>query len=169
MFISSSPARRRMTTGLAAIGLLAVGGIAGGAVSREFRPPIAMAPIHAVAIRNLSTTTGIVTIRGRVAESFGDRWVIDDGTGRALIDGGPHGNGDTLAPLGAVVSVQGQFDRAAFHPSFLVDASGTVTPLAPPPGHPGRHGHPEPGSDDGHGPDQGPPPAPGAVEPASAR
>jgi hypothetical protein len=168
MFEPSSPAARRTKLGLAAIGLLAVGGIAGGAVSHEFRPPIEMAPTHVVAIHNLATAQGIVTIRGRVAESFGNRWVVDDGSGRTLIDGGPHGESETLAPLGATVSVQGRFDRGTFHPSFLVDSSGTVTPLGPPPGHHGHHGRPGPDGDEMHGPDQGPPlSAPKAAVPAA--
>lgn len=168
MFESSSPAARRIKLGLAAMGLLAVGGVAGGAISHEFRPPIEMAPTHAVAIRNLASAQGIITIRGRVAESFGNRWVIDDGTGRALVEGGPHDDDDTLAPQGAVVSVQGRFDRGAFHPSFLVDASGTVTPLGPPPGRHGPHGHPGPDGDQMHEPDQGPAPIPKAAEAAPA-
>ena len=168
MFESSSPAARRITLGFAAIGLLAIGGIAGGAVSHEFRPPIEMAPTHIVAIRNLATAQGIITIRGRIAESFGNRWVIDDGTGRTLVDGGPHGDGDTLAPLGATVSVQGRFDRDAFRPSFLVDASGTVTPLGPPPGPHGHRGPLGPDGDGMPGSDQGPPSAPKAPAPAPA-
>jgi hypothetical protein len=163
MFESSSTAARRFKLSLAAIGLVAVGGVAGGAIGHEFRPPIEMAPTHIVAIRSLATAQGIVTIRGRIAESFGNRWVVDDGTGRTLVDGGPRGDDDKLAPLGAVVSVQGRFDRGAFHPSFLVDASGTVTPL----GHHGHHGHPGPEGDDRHGPDQGPPPAMKAPPPVA--
>jgi uncharacterized protein YdeI (BOF family) len=166
-FETSSPAARRIKLGLAAIGLLAVGGFAGGAVSHEFRPPIEMAPTHVVAIRNLATSQGIVTIRGRVAESFGDRWVVDDGTGRTLVDGGSH-NRDTSVSPGAVISVQGRFDRETFHPSFLIDASGTVTPLGPPPGHNGPHGHPGPDGEDMHGPDEAPPPTSKPSAPATA-
>ncbi|WBO23730.1 hypothetical protein [Sphingomonas abietis] len=168
---TTSPVARRLKLGLAAIGLLAVGGIGGGAISHAFRPPIEMAPTHIVAIRDLAKAQGIVTVRGRVAESFGDHLVVDDGTGRTLIDGGPHRDGDTLAPLGAVIAVQGRFDRDSFHPSFLVDAAGTVTPLGPPPGrhgHDGHHGHPGPDGDDMQGPDQGPPPPPAPKAPAPA-
>jgi hypothetical protein len=168
MFNASSSTAQRVKLGLAAIGLLAVGGIAGGTVGHEFRPPIEMAPTHVIAIRDLSTAQGIVTIKGRVAESFGNRWVIDDGTGRTLIDNSPRGDSDHLAPLGAVVSVQGRFDRNAFHPSFLIDASGTVTPMGPPPGHHGHHDHPGPDGDDMHGPDQGPPNPSAGPNPAPA-
>jgi hypothetical protein len=152
----------RTKLGLAAIGLLAVGGVAGGAVGHAFRPPIEMAPTHAVAIRTLPTSQGVVTIKGRVAESFGSRIVIDDGSGRTLIDGGPRGGGEALAAPGAIVSVQGRYDDGAFHPSFLVDASGTVTPFGPPHGPGvGPHGHPGPGG--GCEADRAAPPPPGPV------
>jgi hypothetical protein len=155
---------RRLKLGAAAIGLLAIGGAAGGAIGQALRPPIEMAPIHSVAIRNLGTAQGIVTIKGRVAESFGGNRVIDDGTGRTLIDAGPRADGGTLAPPGAVVAVQGRFDRGVFHPSFLVDPTGTVTPLGH---HPGPHGHPGPDGDAPHGPDPVPPaPAAPAATPA---
>jgi hypothetical protein len=147
---------RRWKCGLAAIGLLAIGGVAGGAIAHEFRPPIEMAPTHLVAIRNLAASAGIVTIKGRVAESFGSRMVIDDGTGRALIEGGPRGEGNGLAPIGATVSVQGRFDRDSFHPSFLTDPSGTVTPIGPPFG---RHGAPGFDGPEPDGPGRAPPPA----------
>jgi len=164
LYESSSPSIRRFGVGLTALGLLVVGGAAGGVVAHEFRPPIEMAPTHVVAIRNLAASAGIVTIKGRVAENFGSRLVIDDGTGRTLIDGGPHDGDTTLAPLGATVAVQGRFDRAAFHPSFLIDASGTVTPVGPPPGHhhPDHDGHRGPGDDHAAGPDHAPQPEPTA-------
>jgi hypothetical protein len=170
MFESSTPAARRAKFSLAAVGLLVVGGVAGGAISQEIRPPIELAPTHVIAIRNLTTAQGIVTIRGRVAESFGNRWVVDDGTGRTLIDSGPHSDNSALVPLGAIVSVQGRFDQGAFRPSFLVDASGTVTPLGPPPGPHGQIGHPGPEGDGIGGPDQGPgSPATHAPQPAPVR
>jgi hypothetical protein len=147
--------------GLSAVALLAVGGVAGGAVGHHMHPPIAMAPSHPVAIRTLASSQGIVTIKGRVAEAFGSRLVIDDGTGRTLVDAGPRG--DALAPLNAIVTVQGRFDRAAFRPDFLVDPSGNVFPLHGPRGpHRGPHGRPGPDDDGPRGPDDrmAPPPPP---------
>jgi len=156
---------RRWKLGLAGFGLFVLGTAAGGVVGHHLHPPVAMAPLHPVAIRDLASSQGIVAIRGRVAESFGTRLVIDDGTGRTLVDAGPHVDNQALAPLGAAVTVQGRFDRDAFHPDYLVDASGTVTPLGPPPGpRHGRHPHPGPGGDSG--PDVGPnapPPGPPAA------
>jgi hypothetical protein len=180
--LSSTPPVRRLTLGLAAIGLVAVGGVAGATIGHGLRPPIEMAPTHSVAIRTLASSDGIVTIKGRVAERFGSRLVIDDGSGRTLVDLGPREADDaTLAPLGSTVSVQGRFDREAFHPSFLVAASGTVTPIGPPHGphdgphegpHEGPHGGPPGGPEGGPGPDGDadrapPPPPPATAAPAA--
>lgn len=159
MPLFDTPTHRRWKLGLAGFGLFALGGAAGGAVGHQIHPPIAMAPLHPVAIRDLASSQGIVAIKGRVAESFGSRLVIDDGTGRTLVDAGPHGDDQVLAPLGAAVTVQGRYDRGAFHPDYLVDASGTVTPLGPPPGP--RHGmHPHPGPDGDGGLEMAPNAAP---------
>jgi hypothetical protein len=157
--------------GIAGFGLFAIGGIAGGMVGHHMHPPIAMAPLHAVAIRDLANSQGIVTVKGRVAENFGSRFVIDDGTGRTLIDTGPRWRDDGLAPLGAPVTVQGRFDRGAFRPDYLVDSSGTVVPLGPPHEfrHHGPHAGPELPDEDHPGPDSGPAPQPSpAVNPPAA-
>jgi hypothetical protein len=155
---TSSSSRHRLKLGLAAIGLIAIGATAGGAIGHAFQPPIEMAPTHIVAIRNLAASDGIVTIKGRVAESFGSRFVVDDGSGRTLIDAGPHAGEEARVPLDTVVSVQGRFDRGGFRPSFLVGPSGTVTPLGPPPGHGHGHGRGGPGGGEGDGPGFAPPP-----------
>jgi hypothetical protein len=157
LFTSSS----RLSIGLAGFGLFVIGGVAGGVVGHHVHPAIAMAPMHPVSIRDLASSQGIVAVRGRVAESFGSRLVIDDGTGRTLVDAGPRGEEGTLAALGSVVTVQGQFDRGAFHPDYLVDGSGVVTPVGSPAGF--RHGphRPEPGDGDAPEADpHGPPPLP---------
>jgi hypothetical protein len=155
--------------GLAAVGLFAVGGVAGAMVGHHMHPPIAMAPSHPVAIKTLASSQGIVTIKGRVAEAFGSRLVIDDGTGRTLVDAGPRG--DDLAPLNSVVTVQGRYDRASFHPDYLVDASGNVFRVGGPRGgHRGPHGRPGPDDDGPRGPGErmAPPPPQPAAPPPSA-
>lgn len=151
---------------LAAVGLIAAGGIAGGVASRTMQPPIEMAPLHAVAIRTLPSASGIVTIRGRVAETYGNKFVIDDGSARTLVDTGRVGDETALVADGNAVTVQGRFDRGFVHASFLVDAAGKVTALAPvgpphdhrgPPRGPGEAGPPPPPG----GPAVAPPPPPG--------
>ena len=135
---------RRLRLGAAALGLLVVGGVGGTVASHALQPVIEMAPLRPVAIAGLPKTDGIVTIRGRVVEIYGNKFVVDDGSGRTLVDTGRAGDDAILVATGAPVTVQGRFDRGFVHASFLVDAAGKVTALRPmgPPDHGpgGRHG-----------------------------
>ena len=151
---------------LAAIGLVVVGGAAGTVAGHVMQPSIEMAPLKPVAIKSLASSSGIITLRGRVAEVYGDKFVIDDGSGRALIEAGPEGEGGSLVGVGAPVTVQGRYERGFVHASFLVDQAGKVTALGPvggPPPH-DRPGPPPPP----HRGDAPPPPPPGEVGPPPA-
>ena len=148
---------RRGKLALVGAGLLALGGATGAVVMAETRPSVSMAPATPVAIRSLSST-GIVTIYGRVAEIYGNKFIMADASGRALVDTGREGNDGQLVTAGEPVTVQGRFDRGFVHAAFLVGPDNKVLalgPLAGPP--PGPHGRRGPGG----GPD-GPPPPPGA-------
>jgi len=143
--------------GLVALGagLLAVGGVAGAVVMAETRPSVSMAPARPVAIGSLSSA-GIVTIRGRVAEVYGNKFVMADGTGRALVDTGREGDERRLVAVDQPVTVQGRFERGFVHAAFLVGPDNKVLALGPLAG-PRRGPH--------DGPDRGPgvpPPPPGA-------
>lgn len=131
-------------------GLLALGCATGAVVTVQTRPSVSMAPTVPVAIRSLSS--GVVTIRGRVAEVYGDKFVMTDATGRALVDTGPRGD-TSLVTAGEPVTVQGRFDRGFIHAAFLVGPDGKIQVLGPLAGPP--HG-PHDGPD--HGPGAPPPP-----------
>ncbi|WP_454885056.1 hypothetical protein [Sphingomonas oryzagri] len=149
---------RKTRMGVAAVGLLVIGGAAGAAAIEATRPAVEMAPMTPVAIARLAQTSGPITLRGRVAEVYGNKFVLDDGSGKALVDTGPRGDDGALVALGAATTVQGRYERGFVHASFLVDAGGNVTQLGPiggPPPH-DRRGPPPHG-----GPDRGPPPPPG--------
>ncbi|MBC3941569.1 hypothetical protein [Sphingomonas albertensis] len=157
---------RRNRLALAAAGLLAVGGAAGAVTVAATRPSVTMAPATPVAIRSLQSngqSDGIVTIRGTVAEIYGNKFVMADPTGRALVDLGREGEDGTLVTAGQPVTVQGRFEDGFVHAAFLVGAGGKVTALGPiggpprgpgGPGGPGRDGPGGPG-----GPGAPPPPA----------
>ena len=151
-------AKQRLALGGAA--LLAIG-VAGGAGAISLtRPAIEMAPTVPTEVAKLASSRGIVTVRGRVAEVYGDRFIVQDATGRVLVDAG---RGDERAPpAGSQILVQGRFDGGQLRARFLVDGAGNVEAVGPPPPHghgprPDRDGPPPPppGRD-------GPPPFPGA-------
>lgn len=152
--------RNPRSAALAAIALLVVGGGAGAVAMHATRPPVSMAPATPVPIRSLSSS-GIVTIKGRVAEIYGNKFIMQDASGRALVDTGREGESGGLVTAGEPVTVQGRFDRGFVHAAFLVGPDNKVTALAPLGGpHEGfgRHGP-------RHGPDDGP----GALPPGADR
>ncbi|TPG39534.1 hypothetical protein EAH79_12450 [Sphingomonas koreensis] len=164
-------ASRRQQIGIGAAIVLALG-VAGGAGAVELtRPAIEMAPVQPVAIASLSSRTGPVTVKGKVAEVYGDRFTIADGSGKTMVDAGGPG-GRQLVTAGQPVMVQGRYDDGQLRASYLVDGQGDVQPIGPagppPPPH-GRRGGPDgppPPPPPGAGPRGGPgapPPPPGCV------
>ena len=165
---------RRNRLALAAAGLLVVGGTAGAVTVAATRPSVTMAPATPIAIRALQSD-GIVTIRGQVAEKYGNKFVMADSTGRALVDLGRDGEGGNLVAAGQPVTIQGRFEDGFVHASFLVAPGGKVTALGPVGGPPrGPHDPSGPGRDgpgrDGPGGPGGPnaPGGPGAPPPPPA-
>ncbi len=131
---------------------LAIGAAGGAGAVSLTRPAVEMAPTNPTAVARLASSDGVVTVKGRVAEVYGDRFVVQDATGRTMVNGGR----DAAVTKGAAVQVQGRYDDGQLRASYLVDATGKVTPVGPPP-RPGRHG-PDgrgPGGPGGPGP-QGP-------------
>lgn len=169
--IHSKP-KRSTRTALIAAGLLGIGvagGIAVGAVSSIGGPRVEMAPTKPTPIKALADSDSIVTVRGRVAEAYGPMFVLADGTGRTLVDGGRRIDGTGMVAVGQTVQVQGRFRDAILHASFLVGADGKVTALHPdrgphgPRGGPGRGpGGPRPELD-GFADEAAPPVAPAPV------
>ncbi|WP_231639445.1 hypothetical protein [Sphingomonas profundi] len=175
MIDETTPQRPRRTLLIAAAaGLLAVGGAAGAVAVQTSRPSVTMAPATPVAIRTLASE-GIVTVRGQVAEIYGNKFILADGTGRALVDTGREGEGGLVKP-GEAVTVQGRYDDGFIHAAFLVAPGGAVTALGPLGGpHGPPHGHHGPRDDRGGpgGPDMAaddmpPPPPPPASTAAPA-
>jgi len=144
---------KRMRVILAGATLIAVGGAAGAVAVDATRPSVEMAPLAPVAIRSLSDSDAIVTVKGRTAEIFGNKFILADASGRALVDTGRAGDDRALVAVGQPVTVQGRFDRGYIRASFLIGADGKVVslrPMGPSHGPGGPH--------DGRGPhrDRGP-------------
>lgn len=131
-------ARQRL--GLGGAALLALGAVGGAGAVSLTRPSVEMAPTVATPVARLSGTQGLVTVRGRVAEVYGDRFVVQDGTGRALVAiGRDEGAGISR---GSPILVQGRFDDGQLRARFLVDASGQAREVGPGGRHGGRHAPP---------------------------
>ncbi|MEJ8628799.1 hypothetical protein P0F65_00385 [Sphingomonas sp. I4] len=119
------------------------------------RPTVTMAPSTPTPIAKLASTGGVVTAKGRVAEVFGDRFVVQDATGRAMVAS----NRDAMPSVGSNVMVQGRFDDGVMHAQYLVNPQGSVIPVGPPPPPPGGpRGPGGPGGPRGDGPPPPPPP-----------
>ncbi len=95
--------------GKVALGLglgLAIGAAGGAGAVSLTRPAVEMAPTVATPVGRLSASNGVVTVKGRVAEVYGDRFVVQDATGRAMVDAGR----DNAPTKGQAVQVQGRYD-----------------------------------------------------------
>lgn len=154
----------------AAVVGLAAGGAIGAGVAREVAPRAAMGPVSITRIGALGTLApslfgeAVVSVRGRVVELFGDRAVVDDGSGRVLIDLGHVSSG--LLAVGQTVTVQGHAAAGGLHAQFVVTPDGRVTALhGPGRRHDGDRRH---GPRHGPGLDAGPEAGPAAGPPAPA-
>ena len=86
-----------------------------------------------------------VAIRGEVAEVFGNKFVVQDDSGRALVETGPRGEGGGLAAKDETVTVQGRFEHGFVHAVAIQHGDGRTDVLAPP--GPPRPGPMRPGPD----------------------
>jgi uncharacterized protein YdeI (BOF family) len=151
----------RSRLSLVAAAALALGAVGGAGAVHLTRPAVEMAPTVPMAIARLPQTSGIVTVKGRVAETYGDRFVLQDGSGRTLVASGREGSN---VQAGSTVTVQGRYDDGQLRASYLVDAQGTVRAVGRPPHGFGRDGGPP---HPGHGRDVPPPPPPPGAEPGA--
>ena len=160
----------RTRMGLAAAALVAAGAAGGAGAVSMTRPAVTMAPTVVTPIARLAASSGVVTVKGRVAEIYGDRMIVQDATGRTMVAG----NREVAATLtrGSAVMVQGRYDDGQLRAAYLVDPAGQVTEVGPRhgPGGPGRDGPGGPGPKGlrhgpGAGPDRGPGGAPDGPPP----
>lgn len=153
---------RGQRVALGGAALLAMGAAGGAGAVQLTRPSVEMAPTVPTAIAKLPATSGIVTVRGRVAGVYGTRFLVEDASGRTLVDAG---RGAGTLTKGAPVLVQGRFDDGQLRARFLADQGGVrevgAPPPPPPPPAPGAGAPPPPPPGAG----APPPPPPGAGAP----
>lgn len=125
--------------GSALVGMLIVGAVAGAFAMKLSHRDDRQALLPPVAITAMADDS-LVAVKGTVAEIFGNKFIISDSSGRALIDVGPAGDGTALVKPTEEVTVQGRFDDGFVHAGMIVHADGRVDELRPPRPHGPRHG-----------------------------
>lgn len=164
---SRKPRARALAVAAGALLFAGVGGIAGAQTPPP--PPVAgIAPppspaaspgqpqvvmlITPMAIAKL-LPADVVAVKGSVAEIYGNKFILEDDSGRMLVDLGPRGDDRAVVNKGEQVSVQGRFDRGFIAAQVLSRADGRSEAFGPPP-------PPPPGREADRGPGRRPPPPP---------
>lgn len=157
--IVRSTFKPRRTAALALTGVLLAAGIGGIAVAQTPPPPpapVAGQPQAVMLITPMPIArlqpSDVVAVKGSVAEIYGNKFVLEDDSGRMLVDLGPRGDDRVVVTKGEQVSVQGRFDRGFVAAQVLSRADGrseAFGPMAPPPPReadrgPGRRPPPPP-------------------------
>jgi uncharacterized protein YdeI (BOF family) len=125
-------------TAIAGFVVLAIGAAGGATAMRMVRAAPEMAPLTPVAISAMPTWS-LVTIKGKVADIYGNKFVIQDDSGKALIETGPAGDDGSLVAKDEAVTIQGRFDNGFVHASYIVHSDGSAVALGPAGGpHPHR-------------------------------
>jgi hypothetical protein len=164
--------RRAIGAG-ALIGVLLAGaalGAGGTKLAQNWQPQSVMllqpAPI------NQLRDESVVAVKGQVADIYGNKFVVEDGSGRALVDTGPRGESRLVAVKGEAITVQGRFDRGMIRAEIITHADGRSEAFGPPRGPKGPKEGPKGPKGPKGGPmegpdvraDRGPPPPPGAPD-----
>lgn len=140
--------RRRVLLAAAAIIVLAGGAVAGASathLAQRWRPQSVML-LQPTPIAQFTDDTPVAA-KGAVAEIFGNKFIVQDDSGRALVDLGPRGDRNSAVTKGEAVTVQGHFDRGVLRAQVLTHADGRSEAFGPPkPPH--RDRRPPPGDID---------------------
>jgi len=134
--VPSAHRRPRLAIPVIAAAVALVIGVAGGAGAvKLMRPTPEMAPMTPVAISAMPDSS-LITIKGKVAEIYGNKFVLQDESGKALVETGRAGEGGDLVTQDEAVTVQGRFDDGFVHASYLVRQDGRTEALRPQKGPP---------------------------------
>ena len=132
---------------IAAVALLGIGGAVGVTAASSMEPRAVMANVSPTAIKSLANAARpwigepIVTVRGRVTQRFGNRFILNDGTGQVLVDVGGHESREGGITANQSLTVQGHYEDGTIRPLFLVGPDGRVAMI----GRGDRHGGKENG------------------------
>lgn len=152
------PERRRRISARAmgiggAIAVLIAGaalGAGGTRLAQNWEPQRVML-LQPAAIGDMREDTP-VAVKGEVTDIFGNKFVIQDSSGRALVDTGPRGEDRRVVTKGEAITVQGRFDRGIIRAQLIAHADGRNEAFGPP----GPKGGPKDGPKGPKGPKDGP-------------
>jgi hypothetical protein len=118
-------------------GLLIIGAIVGAGALRVAGgiPRQASLVLQPSPIASMSEWTP-AAIKGQVAEVYGNKFIIADASGRALVETGREGEGGRLVKPNETVAVQGQFEHGFLHASVIQHEDGHADLVGPPKGPP---------------------------------
>lgn len=135
-FEAAEPARRTISKRTWVVAALAAP-LAMGAVGLSLAQGTAFqpTPVEPVAIQALAPSAA-TAVRGTVAEIFGNKFVVQDPTGRALVETGREGEDGKLVAKGEAVTVQGRFETGFLHARDLTHGDGRKVVLGPAGGPP---------------------------------
>jgi uncharacterized protein YdeI (BOF family) len=157
----TKPATLMAGIALAVLPVGAAAGAGGTRLAQRWQPQPVML-LQAAPIDKMQEDSP-VAIKGNVAEIFGNKFIVQDDSGRALVDLGRRGENANAVTRGETVTVQGRFDRGVIHAQVIAHADGRSEAFGPP--GPPRRGPPEPlGPRADRGPDRGPPPPPPEID-----
>ena len=144
-----------------AIILLAAGAAtgAGGIRLAQLWQPQSVMLLQPAPINGLREGSAIA-VKGNVAEIFGNKFIVQDGSGRALVDLGPRGEYGNAVTAGETLTVQGWFERGVVRAQVVAHADGRTDAFGPP-----DRGPDPKGKKGKKGPplaERGPPPPPSA-------
>ena len=127
---------RRLAAAAVLVGAFVVGGGV-TAVALQGRQPtlVMLTPTPITAMHDWSA----VAVKGQVAEIFGNKFIIQDESGRALVETGLRRDGGQLVAKSETVTVQGRFERGFIHAQAISHSDGRndlVGPAGPPRGGP---------------------------------
>ena len=128
--------KRRIAAAAALVGAFAVGSGVTAAALQSRQPALVMlTPAPITAMHDGSA----VAVKGKVAEIFGNKFILQDDSGRALVDLGPRGDRSPLVAQSEAVTIQGRFDHGFIHAQAVSHSDGRndlVGPAGPPHGGP---------------------------------
>ena len=126
-------------TALAAALLAACAAGAGAAALAQRGHQVTLVPLPPAPIAAMKDWSP-VAVKGQVIEVFGNKFVLQDDSGRALIETGRRGESGTLVAKSETVTVQGRFEHGFVHAMAIQHGDGKIVLLDPPPPPPPPHG-----------------------------